>query len=92
MRINRRAYLHWIRNVERGLVTRSEIIEALDSEIWRTVSEISASVRVGSATVSYHLRNMEREGIADRNNEGSWRLGPSQQANLIQFLKKSRNS
>ena len=90
LRVDRRAYLHWIRNVERGLVTRSEIISALDREIWRPVSEIAANVRVSPTTVLYHLRNMERERIAERSTEGGWRLSPSQQAELTEFLGQKR--
>ncbi|MFX1369629.1 MAG: winged helix-turn-helix domain-containing protein [Promethearchaeota archaeon] len=66
------------------------MIYALDAEIWRSVAEIAANVRVTPTTVLYHLRNMEREEITERSSEGSWRLGPSQQAELTQFLKKSR--
>ena len=59
-----------IRNVRRGLVTRTSIIKLLDSTTWITTSDISKQVDVTSHTVLYHLRNLEREKVVERNAEG----------------------
>ena len=89
--INRLAYLGMIRNVRRGLISRTDIIKSLDSTRWTTTSEISKHVHVTSHTVLYHLRNLERERIVERNPEGKgWRLGPFEQVELLQFLTPSK--
>ncbi|MFW9800998.1 MAG: winged helix-turn-helix domain-containing protein [Candidatus Thorarchaeota archaeon] len=88
---DRRAYLHWIRNVRRGLATRSEIIQVLSMDKWCSVSEIAGQVRVTAGTVLYHLRNMEREKVVERNPDGQgWKLGQVQQSSLVDFLKPTR--
>ena len=95
MRIDRRAYLHWIRNIRRGLATRTEIIEQLDEIEWKSVSEIAKDLKVTSETVRYHLYNMHHEKLVEREPEGSgWRLGEHDQAQLSDFLKprKKRKS
>ncbi|MFW9966677.1 MAG: ArsR family transcriptional regulator [Candidatus Thorarchaeota archaeon] len=86
--LDRRAYLHWIRNIERGLTRRSEILQALSSEEWRTVADIAQYVKVTTATILYHLHNMEREAVVERDTEGKyWKLGPTQQSSLEDFFK-----
>jgi DNA-binding IclR family transcriptional regulator len=86
--LDRRAYLHWIRNIERGLARRTEILHALSDEEWRSVAEIAKSVDVTTATILYHLHNMERENVVERNQDGKqWKLGPIQQSLLEDFLK-----
>ena len=80
-----------IRNVRRGLLTRTGIITLLDSDTWITTSEIGKQVEVTSHTVLYHLRNLEREKIVEREPDGKgWRLGPFEQVELMQFLKPSK--
>ena len=89
--INRLAYLSRIRNVRRGLVSRTGIIRLLDPIEWTTTSEIAVQVDVTAHTVLYHLRNLERERIVERNPEGKgWRLGPFEQVELLQFLTPSK--
>lgn len=89
--INRLAYLNRIRNVRRGLFSRTQIIEHLDSELWISTSEIASRIHVTSHTVLYHLRNMERERIVERDTEGrGWRLGPFEQSELLQFLSTKK--
>ena len=95
MRIDRRAYLHWIRNIRRGLSTRTEIIEQLDEVEWKSVSEIAEQLKVTPETVRYHLYNMHREKLVEREHEGSgWRLGELDQAQLLDYIKprKKRKS
>jgi DNA-binding Lrp family transcriptional regulator len=93
--VDRRAYLHWIRNIRSGLSTRSAILKELERDKWLSASKISTKVNVTAGTVSYHLRNMEREGIVVRESEGSgWRLGNLDQTILMDYaskrMKKSR--
>ena len=89
--INRLAYLNRIRNVRRGLFSRTHIIEHLDSELWISTSEIASRIHVTSHTVLYHLRNMEREKIVERDSEGNgWRMGPFEQSELLQFLSTKK--
>ncbi|MFW9927604.1 MAG: helix-turn-helix domain-containing protein, partial [Candidatus Thorarchaeota archaeon] len=80
-----------MRNVRRGLSSRTEIIEHLNSHTWISTSEIASRIHLTPQTVLYHLRNMEREKIVERdvNNKG-WRLGPFEQIELLQFLKSSK--
>ena len=90
--IDRLAYLSRIRNVRRGLVSRTGILKLLDSIMWTTTSEIAKQVDVTGHTVLYHLRNLEREKVVERNSEGKgWRLGPFEQIELMQFLTTSKN-
>ena len=89
--VNRLAYLNRIRNVRRGLFSRTQIIEHLDSELWISTSEIASRIHVTSHTVLYHLRNMERERVVERDTEGrGWRLGPFEQSELLQFLSTKK--
>ena len=85
--ISRRAYLLWIINVRRGLITRTEIFNTLSRDEWRTVSEIAENVHVTAGTVIYHLKNMKREDIVEQEPDGfRWRLGPYDQATLTDFI------
>ncbi|MFX1260732.1 MAG: ArsR family transcriptional regulator [Promethearchaeota archaeon] len=89
--LDRRAYLHWIRNIERGLARRTEILHALSNNEWRSAAEIAESVEVTTATILYHLHNMERENVVVRNPDGKdWKLGPIQQSSLEEFLEPKR--
>ena len=63
MVIHRLAYLLRLRNVQRGLATRSMIIDLLDFTIWKTTTDIANKVPVTATTVAYHLRNMEKEDV-----------------------------
>jgi len=63
----------------------------LDRESWRKTSEIAGQVTVSFGTVAYHLKNMERESIVERDPEGrGWKLGLIQQSSLDDFLKPTR--
>jgi predicted ArsR family transcriptional regulator len=81
-----------LRNVRRGLVMRSKILENLDKEHWNKTSKIAEIVNITPSTVLYHLRNMEREEIVERSPKGNgWRYSPIQQIELTEYLtKKSR--
>lgn len=89
--INRLAYLNMIRNVRQGLERRSEILRLLDHESWITTSDIAQQVNVTYHTVLYHLRNLMREEIVERNPDGKgWRMGPIQQSELLPFFEEER--
>ncbi|MHA1484861.1 MAG: winged helix-turn-helix domain-containing protein [Candidatus Thorarchaeota archaeon] len=89
--IDRRAYLHWIRNIRSGLSTRSAILKELECGMSLSASKISTEVHVTAGTVSYHLRNMEREDIVVRDPEGSgWRLGDLDQTLLTAYASKRK--
>jgi DNA-binding transcriptional ArsR family regulator len=89
--ITRLAYLSMIRNVRRGLVTRTEIIRLLDYNSWITASEIARQVSVTYQTVNYHLINLAREGVVERDPNGKgWRFGPVQQSELTQFFSTTQ--
>ncbi len=91
--IDSRAYLHWIRNVRRGVITRTDILMKLDSEEWRSVSTIAEDLKVTPETVRYHLINMRRERLVEKEPEGTgWRLGEFDQLPLTEFLKKKKHS
>ena len=79
MAIDLRAYLRLIRNITRGLITRTKIIAALDHNEWKTVSEIASEVEVGPSTVRYHLKNMQKEEIVKKEEDGpGWILEEGQ--------------
>ncbi len=90
--IHRLAYLLRLRNVQRGLATRSMIIDLLDSKIWKTTSQIAQEVPVTAATVAYHLRNMEKEEVVVHHPKGKgWKSTPIHQTELSEFLKKRKS-
>ena len=92
MSIHRLAYLLRLRNVSRGLVTRSMIIDELDFEIWKSTSDLASELPVTQATVAYHLRNMEKEDVVVRHSKGKgWRFAPIHQTELTEFLKKRKS-
>jgi DNA-binding transcriptional ArsR family regulator len=92
--IDRLAYLSMIRNVRRGLLTRTDILKLLDNESWITTSEIAQQVNVTYNTVLYHLKHLLREEVIERDPSLGWRFGPVQQSDLTEFLssKKRQNS
>ncbi|MHA1935882.1 MAG: hypothetical protein ACW97A_11415 [Candidatus Thorarchaeota archaeon] len=51
LHIDRRVYLHWIRNVRRGLFARTRIINFLDSENWALASVIAGEIGLTRNTV-----------------------------------------
>ena len=91
--IDRRAYLALIRNVRRGLRTRSQILDIVESQGGGTTAEIAKNVDVTYSTTLYHLRNMQREGLVRRDPDTrEWRPGAIRQVRLTEFLKRRRRS
>ena len=83
-----RAYLRRIKNVKRGVSTRSRIIDALKQKPL-TVSELAELMELSPSTIRRHLRNMSREGIvlkfkADR--KRLWKLTGIGQAALEEVI------
>lgn len=92
MIVHRLAYLLRLRNVQRGLTTRSMIIDLLDFKIWKTTTEIAKEMPVTAATVAYHLRNMEKEDVVVHHHKGKgWKFTPVHQTELAEFLKKRKS-
>mgnify|MGYP001772766011 FL=1 len=60
--VNPRAYLARIKNVKRGIDTRSKILELIQSKPL-TLKKIAETVGRSSSSVRRHLKNMESEGI-----------------------------
>jgi len=90
--IHRLAYLLRLRNVQRGLTTRSMIIDLLDFKIWNTTTDIANKMPVTAATVAYHLRNMEKEDVVVHHRKGKgWKFTPVHQTKLAEFLKKRKS-
>ncbi len=80
-----RAYLSGMRNVSRGLASRTKIIEAMEQGKTR-VSEISEKEKLGRACVSYHLKLLLRKKIAqvkEVGREGRWTLTKYGQEKLL---------
>ncbi len=60
--VNPRAYLARIKNVRKGVNTRSSILEVIKSRPL-TVKSISKEIGRSSSSIRRHLKNMEAEGI-----------------------------
>ncbi len=94
MAVDRRAFLHWLRNVPRGLRARTKIITILETSGNVTTGSVAEQVALDSSTVLYHLHNMKREGVVERDEKDTrmWILGPSEQTAITDFLKRSQGA
>ncbi|TFG32111.1 ArsR family transcriptional regulator [Candidatus Thorarchaeota archaeon] len=89
MIIHRLAYLSRIRNVKPGLLTRSLILDNLTTDTWKSTSKIAKEIPVSTNTITYHLRNLERENVVERNQKNrQWRLTVSPQLDLSEFINQ----
>ena len=73
-----------MRNVNRGLVSRTGIIESMEAGK-ATVSEITQESKLGRACVSYHLNLLLKQKtvrVARAGREGRWSLTKYGQAKL----------
>ena len=71
-----RAYLSGMRNVSRGLASRTKIIDAMERGMTR-ITKISERSKLGRACVSYHLRLLLKKKIVltvQTGREGRWTL------------------
>ncbi len=77
-----------MRNVRRGLLTRSKIINILSKKA-STISQIAEEVGLGESSIRRHLKNMLAEGIVERfrfKGKVLWRLSRSGQLDLEEAL------
>ena len=63
--ISSKAFLRSVRNVRKGILTRSKIIMML-SEKACTVDQLAEEIKLSKSSVRRHLRNMLAEGIVDK--------------------------
>jgi len=63
--LNPKAYLRAIRNVRRGLVARSKILEVLE-EVSATAGALAEETTLSYQAVLHHLRLLETEYIISR--------------------------
>ena len=71
-----RAYLAGMKNVSRGLASRTKIVEALEAGKTK-VAEISEKAKLGYSCVSYHLKLLLRHRVvhvAQTGRTGRWTL------------------
>jgi len=86
--VDPRARLHWIRNVHKGLMARSNIIRRLERQDWNSVQDLAYDVNLAAATVLYHLHNMHREDIVEKEPQGRrWRMSTRFQTSLADYLR-----
>ena len=73
-----------MKNVNRGLVSRTGIIESMERGK-ATVSDIAGASKLGRACVSYHLNLLLKQKtvrVTQAGREGHWSLTKSGQAKL----------
>ena len=78
-----------MRNVRRGLLTRSRIIDVLLSRKASTIQQIAEEIGLSESAVRRHLKNMLAEGVVENLKfEGKilWRLSGSGQLDLEEAL------
>lgn len=63
-RLNPKAYLSQMRNVRRGVIARSKIIDSLG--VGATIPHICSRSGLSPSNVRYHLTNMLAEGLVSR--------------------------
>ncbi len=80
-----RAYLSGMKNVSRGLASRTRIVQAMEQG--RThVLEISEKSKLGKACVSYHLKLLLRRkvvSVTQTGRTGRWTLTKYGQEKLV---------
>jgi predicted ArsR family transcriptional regulator len=87
--IDSRAYLYHIRNIRPGIISRTLILNQLDKEEWISIPAIGLKLNITANTVRYHLYNMLKERIVEKQEDGSgWRLSSINQTTLPDFAKK----
>lgn len=77
-----------MKNIRRGLLTRSKIIDVL-SEKASTISQIAEEVGLSESSVRRHLRNMLADGIVEKfrfKGKTLWKLSGSGQLDLEEAL------
>ncbi|MCS7385975.1 MAG: winged helix-turn-helix domain-containing protein [archaeon GB-1867-005] len=80
------AFLRSIKNVRKGLLTRSKIIRLLKTRA-ATTKELAGNVKLSYSTVRRHLKMMEKEGIVIKVYR-KWKLTGKGQQDLLKYLTK----
>ncbi len=86
--IRGRAFLREVRNVKRGLITRSRIINILSRKAC-TISQLAEEMGLSKSSVRRHLRNMLAEGVVEKfryKGKVLWRLSGSGQLDLEEIF------
>jgi predicted transcriptional regulator len=65
-----RAYMSGMRNVQRGLASRTKIITTLEESGKLRASEIGKKAGLGQACVTYHLKLMARQKVVSSKKAG----------------------
>jgi len=86
--INPKAYLTGMKNVRRGLVARSKLVEALAVK-GLTIQELCKATDMRPGKARYHLQNMVRDGVVKKRRSGRrvvWELTGTGQASIEEVL------
>ncbi len=86
--IRSRAFLRTVRNVRKGILTRSEIIDLLAEKAY-TARQLAEELGLTSSSIRRHLNNMLAEGIVEKfkyRGKTLWRLGGYGQMALEEAL------
>ena len=86
--IRSKAFLRSVKNVRRGVITRSRII-AVISEKACTLSQISEELGLSKSSIRRHLNRMLLEGIVEKvryKGQILWKLGEAGQLDLDEAL------
>ena len=82
--IHSRAFLRSVRNVKKGLLTRSRIVELLSEKAY-TMSQLAEEIGLSESSIRRHLNNMLAEGIVEKikyRGKVLWRLSGYGQLDL----------
>lgn len=63
--VHSRAFLRNVRNVRKGLLTRTRIIELLSEKAY-TMGQLAKEVGLSESSIRRHLSNMFAEGIVEK--------------------------
>lgn len=63
--VHSRAFLRSIRNVKKGLLTRSMIIKLLSEKAY-TMRQLAEEIGLSDSSIRRHLNNMLAEGIVEK--------------------------
>ena len=88
--IEAQAYLRSLRNVARGLKTRSSIIAVMKMKGTVKGREVAGMIDLSYSSIMRHLRHMKAEQIVEKAADG-WRLtGLGQQA-VTEYLRERKD-
>lgn len=91
--VDPRAYLRYVRNVRKGIETRTKILNLL-SEGPRTIDNLSKDLGLSKSTVRKHMVRLEKERIVEREGRrrASWKLTGYGQMAIGSFMGSSTTS